>query len=378
MSSKQFSMANKRVLIFSLAYFPLVGGAEVAVKEITDRLPEVEFDMVTKRFNDSDKEFEKIGNVEVYRVSGPKHLYPFIAFLKARSLHERRRYTHTWAIMANWAGFAALFFKLINPTTKFVLTLQEGDPLEYIKRKVLLVYPLFKKIFIKADMVTSISTYLAKWAREMGHKREVVLIPNGVDLDKFENSGSGVKDEDKTILITTSRLVKKNGVEDIIEAMKSLPEDIFLQILGTGPLENRLRSKIKNLGLEDRVEMLGLVEPSKIPAYLHKAHIFVRPSLSEGMGNSFIEAMAAGLPVIATPVGGIPDFLFDPDKSPHKAPTGLYVAVHDPEGIARQVRRLIKDTRLKESLVANGRRLVREHYSWDLIAREMKGRVFSV
>lgn len=376
-------MANKRVLIFSLAYFPLVGGAEVAVKEITERVEGVEFDMITKRFDRADRDFETIGRVHVHRVSGPKHLYPFLAFLLARKLHMKKGYTHSWAIMANWAGFAALFFKMAFPSVKFVLTLQEGDPLDYIKRKVRFVAPLFKKIFVRADVITAISNYLAKWAKDMGYQGRVEVITNGVDLDKFAKPNSpahGQASEDSrenlVWLITTSRLVEKNGIADVIDAMKLLPENVKFQILGTGSLEIKLKRKVEKLGLGERVFFLGLVEPDEIPDYLHKADIFIRPSLSEGMGNSFIEAMAAGLPVIATPVGGIPDFLSDPDKSPHTAPTGLYVGVRDSEGIARQVRRLIKDTRLKESLIANGKRLARERYSWDLIAREMKEKVF--
>ena len=82
-------MANKRILIFSLAYLPLVGGAEVAVKEITDRIPEAEFDLITKRFNSTDREFEAIGNVHVYRVSGSKHLFPLKAYWLARQLHKK-------------------------------------------------------------------------------------------------------------------------------------------------------------------------------------------------------------------------------------------------------------------------------------------------
>lgn len=368
-------MSSKRVLIFSLAYFPLVGGAEVAVKEITDRLLDTQFDMITMRFDKSHKEFEAIGNIHVYRIGGPKNLFPFKAFLFARKLHAKKRYPQVWAIMANWAGFAALFFKLAHPEVKFVLTLQEGDPISYIKRKVLLLYPLFKKIFEKADKVQAISKYLAKWAREMGHRGSIEVIPNGVDIKKFESSRPRPPHED-IFLVTTSRLVAKNGIADVIDAMPLLPKNVKFEVYGVGPLEASLKKRAKKKGVEDRVLFLGLSKPQDIPMHLHEADIFIRPSLSEGMGNSFIEAMAAGLPVIATPVGGIPDFLSDPDKSPHKPPTGLYVAVHDPEGIAKAVKRLLANQRLKETLIANAKRLVHERYDWDLIAEEMRSKVF--
>mgnify|MGYP003575420705 CR=1 FL=1 len=282
--------------------------------------------------------------------------------------------------MANWAGFAALFFKHHFPNVKYILTLQEGDPISYIKHKVWFVYPLFKKIFTKADVIQTISNYLADWAREMGVQGRVEVIPNGVNYEEFAkptfsaHGQEGNSREKSVWLITTSRLVKKNGVGDVIEALKFLPENVKFKIVGIGPLESKLRVKAQKMG--ERVEFVGLVSPDQIPKQLHSADMFIRPSLSEGMGNSFVEAMAAGLPVIATNVGGIPDFLTDPDQSPHKAPTGLFVKVKDPKDIARKVERLIKNKQLCESLINNGKRLVREKYDWDLIAEEMQKRVF--
>jgi glycosyltransferase involved in cell wall biosynthesis len=367
--------SKRRILIFSLAYHPVVGGAEVAIKEITDRIPEAEFDMVTLRFDREHKSFERMGNVNVYRINSSKNLFPFKAFLFASQLHRDRRYKTVWAMMANWAGFAAVFFKMRYPHVRYVLSLQEGDPLPYIERKVRPVWPLFKKIFVKADTVQAISRYLSDWAKKMGHAGPVLVIPNGVDAEKFD--GKPIEHKG-VVLITTSRLVEKNGVGDVIESLMDLPHKVKFRIVGSGPLLPKLSARVKELMLEDRVEFVGFVDQRGIPKLLHEADIFIRPSLSEGMGNSFIEAMAAGLPVIATPVGGIPDFLVDPDRTPNRAPTGLYVEVRDPKGIARQVERLMGNPQLRETLIANGKRLAREKYDWDLIADEMKRKVFTV
>lgn len=367
-------MLNKRVLIFSIAYYPLVGGAEVAVKEVTQRLTDIEFDMVTLQFDPKHKKEEKMGNINVYRISGSKMLFPFKALWFARKLHKKRKYTHVWSIMANWAGMASTLFKKRYPEVKYVLTLQEGDSLEYIRKKVRLVYPLFKKIFERANTVHAISNFLARWAMSIGVRSKVEVIPNGVDYKKFE--GVHAPYDKNTILITTSRLVAKNGVGSVIEAMKLLPEEVKFKIIGDGPLLTTLSNRVKELKLEGRVKFMGYLNQDEIPVHLHASHIFIRPSLSEGMGNSFIEAMSAGLPVIATPVGGIPDFLSDPDKDKSRPPTGLFVAVNDPRGIARQVNRLMKNENLRNTLIANGKRLTREKYDWDLIAEEMRGRVF--
>ena len=109
---------SRRVLIFSLAYHPVVGGAEIAVKEITDRIPDIEFDMVTMRFDPSHPKREKLGNVTVHRIDSSKALFPLEAFLFARRLHDERSYDAIWSIMAARAGGAALFFKYNFPNVK--------------------------------------------------------------------------------------------------------------------------------------------------------------------------------------------------------------------------------------------------------------------
>lgn len=366
---------NKRILIFSLSYFPLVGGAEIAVKEITDRISNIEFDMVTLRFDKSHPKFERIENVNVYRIDSFKTLFPIKACLYARKLHKARHYDVAWSIMAAYAGFAGLLFKFFNSKLPLILTLQEGDSLEHINKRVGILQPLFKKIFTKADKIQAISTFLAQWAQDVGYKGVVEVIPNGVDVARFSKNGH-IEPHNGIVLITTSRLVEKNAVGDIIEALKFLPENVSLKILGTGPLEIDCKLKIKNWKLEGRVEMLGHVDHSEIPRYLHQSDIFIRPSVSEGFGSSFIEAMAAGLPVIATPVGGIVDFLKDPSNSSGQVATGLFCEVGNPESIAKQVKRLIADEPLRNKLIVNARKMVEEKYDWNLIAKEMKTGVF--
>jgi len=180
------------------------------------------------------------------------------------------------------------------------------------------------------------------------------------------------------VLVTTGRLVKKNGVGDIIAALKFLPENVKLLIVGSGELEKSLKLKVKSLPdgkaglkLEKRVRFLGFVEPEKIPEYLWASDIFVRPSLSEGLGNSFIEAMAAGLPIIGTPVGGIPDFLFPPERI-DLVPTGLFCQPNNPQSIAEKVNLILTDDSLRRNIIDNGQRLVTEKYDWNLIANQMR------
>ncbi len=385
----------RKILIFSTVYLPYTGGAELAVKEITDRIEGIEFDMVTIRFDAGLPAYEKIGNVNAYRLGFAKksprieelskfplavnkYLFPFMSLAKALQLDRKNNYSAIWSIMASYSGFGALFFKMLKPAKPFLLTLQEGDSFDFIKNRVGLLWGLYAQIFKKADRIQAISEYLAGYAGQVGFKGKVDVIPNGVDLENFTRQESMrdleslkhglLKKEGDIFLITTSRLVAKNGIDDAIKALPLLPANVKFLILGIGPDEEKLKSLANELGIADRTKFLGQISHNELPKYLKISDIFVRPSLSEGLGSSFLEAMAAGLPVIATPVGGISDFLFDPEKNPDKEPTGLFCEVKNPESIARKVGILLENDELKNSIISNGGKMAREKYGWEMIS----------
>jgi glycosyltransferase involved in cell wall biosynthesis len=365
-----------KILIFSTAYFPFVGGAEIAVKEITERLgDEIQFDLITARLNKDLPKTEKVGKVNVYRIGVgvrllDKLILPFWGAAKALRLQKKNNYSAYWCIMATFASGAAYIANWFQKKVPVVLTLQEGDSEEWLRYRWLGLLGLSWRLALKRTRkLTAISSYLLDRAKRMGFKGEAHLVPNGVNIQKFYNPNPKPMSEE-VVLITTSRLNVKNGIADAILALKHLPEKVKFRILGAGELEAELKKLTKESNLENRVEFLGLVSPEQIPSHLHEADIFVRPSLSEGMGNSFIEAMAAGLPVIATPVGGIVDFLKDGE-------TGVFCQPKDPESIARAVERLLNDPALVERIKENALQVVKERYDWDLIAREMKSKVFN-
>lgn len=388
---------TKKILIFSTAYDPFIAGAEIAVRELTARMQENHFDLITAKIQRDLKSVERIGNVTVYRVGLgwklDKLLLPVLGFMKAKHLERSNSYDIVWSIMASHASIAAAFFKIRHVEKFLILTLQEGDEERHLARYVLgnktlyriLIRPWHLLVFKKANAITAISNYLRDRAKKSGSKAPVYVIPNAVDVQHFalpqdEVTVQAIKNKfDKTerdvFLITTSRLVKKNAVDDVIRALKRLPENLKFLIVGTGPDEALLRQIAVDSNVEDRTLFVGHVPHEEIVHYLKASDIFIRPSLSEGMGNSFIEAMAAGLPVIATPVGGIVDFLFDPDKS-KSDPTGYFCGVRNPQSIAYQVKRILENQKERDMIVANARKLVQEKYDWDLIARDMNERVF--
>lgn len=395
---------NKKVLIFSLAYFPKhVGGAEVAIREKTDRMPDIEFHMVTNRFDSTLPKTEKIGNVFVHRIGitrpNPsmgdlrkwplhlnKYLFQFLATWKAVSLHRKHRYDATWAMMAHSCGVPAALFKLIYPRVPYVLELQEGDPPEYIERMMRPLWPLFSRAFTRADSVSVISTFLGKWATRRGFPGTPELVPNAVNTKHFSQTYApatidAIKDKLKkrmgdVFLITTSRLVHKNALDDVMRALPSLPHNVRFIILGTGPDEAKLKELARSLNVEARVSFVGQVGHSEMPQYLKASDIFIRPSRSEGMGNSFVEAMVAGLPVIATQEGGISDFLFDEKRNPDKPVTGFAVDKDSPKQIAEQVKNIMENGEKVRAVTATAKAMVMEKYDWDVVARDMREKVF--
>ncbi|MBI2108855.1 MAG: glycosyltransferase family 4 protein [Parcubacteria group bacterium] len=389
-------MTPKKVLIFSLAYYPFVGGAEVAIKEITDRISpdEFEFHMVTARFDKALPKSEKVGNVFVHRIGFAKmspnsadfrlfplhlnkYIFQILAFLKGAALHRTHHFDGMWAMMAHSAGIPAGLFKTFYRDVFYVLTLQEGDPPEYIERTMLPAWPLFVRGFALADHLVGESSFLEKWGRKMGFKGKSSVVPNGVDVEKFKTQiekhkteelrkSLKIQEKDKA-LITTSRLVKKNAVDDVIKALRYLPETVHFIVLGVGPDERMLKKLAEDVGVSRRVHFLGFIDGKKVPPYLKSSDIFVRPSLSEGMGNSFIEAMAAGIPVIGTAVGGIVDFLKDRE-------TGFICGVKDPKSVADQVDFIInpKHKEAISTIVKNAREVATEKHDWNKIANTMK------
>ena len=148
-------------------------------------------------------------------------------------------------------------------------------------------------------------------------------------------------------------------------------------IAGQGDDQSKLEKIAHDTGVTERVLFAGHVDHAELPAYYKISDIFVRPSVIAGLGNAFVEAFAAGIPVVATPVGGIPDFLFDPDVNPDFEPTGIFCEVRNPESVARAVQKLMGDLVLTARIIKNARELVAQKYDWNIIAGSMKKRIFA-
>jgi glycosyltransferase involved in cell wall biosynthesis len=370
-----------RICIFSTAYLPYVGGAEIAVQEISKRLSDFEFDLFTARLSRKLPRFEKIGNVNIHRIGFgfqfDKKLLALFGGLAASRKHKQKPYDLCWAIMASYGGFAALSFKKNNPAVSFLLTLQEGDAGHHILRRVKGLRWRFRQIFEYADALQCISAYLLEWGRRMGfngQKERTIVIPNGVNLGLFSRGFSAQEilsfrsklriGKDDKLVATVSRLAEKNGLQYLIGAFKFLPANVHCVIVGDGALEDALKKQARDLEVLNRVHFLGYVSHENLPLILKSADVFCRPSLSEGFGNVFLEAMAAGVAVVATPVGGIVDII-------QHGENGLFCNIKDPEDLANKVMQFINNKELRARCVKGGLEFAR-NFDWAIIAQKMK------
>jgi len=196
-------------------------------------------------------------------------------------------------------------------------------------------------------------------AEGVGHQR-IEIIPNGVAIDLYRpRARSG---EIRTIL-TVANLRAEKAHELLFEAAaRLLPRypALRFQVVGDGPRGGELRELATTLGIRTQVDFLGHRED--VPALLSAADVFVLPSRSEALPNSVIEAMAAGLPVIATAVGGLVELIDD-------GRTGRLVAPDDPVALASALESLIRAPRVATAIGLTARDHIARHYSFDRMVR---------
>lgn len=383
----------KKVLIFSLAYYPrYVSGAEAAIKEITDRISDIEFHLVTLRFEEKDLREEKIGNAQVYRIgkSGSylsKMLFPITAALKGKSLHRTHHFDAVWAMMT-YMLLPTVFMRLVGARAPHILTLQDGDPYEKVfgRARIAPFLPLLDWGFRSARVIQAISTYLAGWPRRRGYKGVVELIYNGANPKDLKNAVYPEEVEalkrrlgkkpGEIYIGNTARLVHQKGFDTTMRAIPLLPENVTFLVVGGGEDEEKLKALAKELGIENKVIFTGYVDRNDVTKYRRTLDIFVGPSRSEGLGNAFLSAMASRLPVIATQEGGIAEFLFDEKRNPDKPTTGWAVDKESPEQIVTAVKEILSNSEKVKKVAETARATVVKKFDWDTIAKEMRSRVF--
>lgn len=174
-------------------------------------------------------------------------------------------------------------------------------------------------------------------------ENQVPMIYNGIDLKRCIQKKEHCRGNGNISIVHLGSFKEAKNHLGLIESFKVVHDNApitVLKLIGSGDLEEIIKDKVKELDLEDYVEFLGL--KSNVNPYLNEADIFVLPSLWEGMPISLIEAMATGLPIVATGVGGVPDMIED-------NVTGLLIDI-DKEQIAGALLKLINDCNLREKM----------------------------
>ncbi len=179
---------------------------------------------------------------------------------------------------------------------------------------------------------------------------------NGVDVDRFRPPAESERDPNKPLeLVTVAYLIRAKGVHVLLAALARLEDQrCTLTVVGDGPEEQALRAQARSLGLESRVSFLGLRDD--VPALVSRADVFVHNATAEAFGFTIAEAMAAGRPVVATRVGGVPEVVED-------GVSGLLVPPGDVDALAQALSRVVSDAGLRQTLGENARARCRQRFS---------------
>ena len=227
--------------------------------------------------------------------------------------------------------------------------------------------PLLKLVVRRSHAVTAISRYTAGQLTSLCGI-EPLVIPYGVDMSQPVEAMAGPKPAPVEIL-SVGRLIERKGHVILIEAMAYLTqhmEGVALTIIGEGPERLHLERRIAELGLTNRVRLLGRVSDEELQRAYARCDMFVLPSIvdtagdTEGLGMVLLEAMRYAKPVIASGLGGITDIV------EHEV-TGLLVPPADAVALAEAMQRLIEEPHLAERLGHAGRQINAERFAWERI-----------
>ena len=176
-----------------------------------------------------------------------------------------------------------------------------------------------------------------------------------VDVGRYQNVRANREvsppDPDKPVILFVGSNMHRKGVPDLIEAAPGVltdhPQAKFV-IVGNDKSVDRLKALCTELGVSQNVEFAGWRSQEELLGYYQRATVFAMPSLTEALGVTFLEAMAAGVPVIGTNVGGIPEIIQDGFN-------GLLVPMESPDSITRAINRLLADESLRKQFTQNAR-----------------------
>lgn len=352
-----------RICVLGCKSFPpgkWAGGIETNVHEVVSRLKgRVEFHVLARQGR-------SVPGVKVHEVPymdfrltrTPSH--NLFSVMQAKSLIETEGIDFIHA-HESFAGIAARFIKRLTGTP-YLLTMHAIDSDQPEWRAFRRPLSAIERFAIRgADVLTCPGPLIRKrLVLEYGTKpKSTLVVPNGVDLGRYgrldQKTAKKKMGAPDKLMIFTGRLTESKGLFTLMEAMRSL-NDYALWIVGSGPLEKQLKG-----AAPDNVKFLGF--RADIPELLASADIFVLPSISESQPISLLEAMAAGVPVVASGVGEIPSVV---------GKAGVLIEPGSAKEIVSAVRKL-ENRKFASGLAHRAKIRARKEYDWDVVAERFYG-----
>jgi glycosyltransferase involved in cell wall biosynthesis len=267
-------------------------------------------------------------------------------------------------IYANWigAGVIGAITKLFRG--KPLVVSFRGDD-GYMARDKPFWRWITKWVIKNSEYIAPVSKELNNIMLELGADPHKCTLPRfGVDLDFFHpQEKSEVADEVKIIFV--GAILRKKGVQDLFQAFLGLPKSRLIMV-GDGTDIQELRSLNRKLGIAHRTEWKGMLSPSEVAEQIRSADVLCLPSYTEGRPNVVNEAMASGIPVVATAVGGIPDMVVE-------GQTAFLYTPGDVKTLQALLKRLVDDRALRTKMGRNSRVFVQQrNLTWDTTALDFE------
>lgn len=365
-----------RILILNSEYPPIGGGAGNASAHIAAQFERMghPVTVVTSRFGSLPHQ-EGQGGVTIYRVPGlrrrqdrsnPLEQVIFILSASLWSMWTIPRFQPqaTLAFFGVPSGAAAWLIKKLY-RVPYIVSLRGGDvpgfrPYDFrIYHK--LVGPFLRVIWRNAAAVVANSRGLRQLAQAFDSRFEIPIIPNGIDLDSYKTTG---RNWTFPRLLSAGRIVHQKGLDLAMRALGGLKElDWEWRIAGDGPQLPMLQTLANELGIRDRVSFLGWQSREELLKCYQEANIFLFPSRHEGMPNALLEAMASGLPAIASCIAGNEELVLNDE-------TGYLVPSENIERLQAALKKILSDSAAREQMGTASRQRVEANYSWESTAQQ--------
>jgi len=366
----------EKILCITNDFGPRAGGIETFVIGLIERLPQSRVIVYTSAQDNCepyDRKWLADYGVEVVRDKAKILLpTPGVAYCVKDLVRERKIST---VFFGAAAPLGLLSRGLRKVGVNHMVALTHGHEVWWSK-----VWPFTLAMKFISRQVNHL-TYLGEYTRsaiaqsitEQAAANMVKIAP-GIDTDHFSpQDASELRRElgltNKKVIVSVGRLVHRKGQDVLIEAMPNIIQEVpeaHILMIGEGPYRSYLETRVKTLGLQERVTFIGRIQYAELPRYICAGDLFVMPSRSrlaglevEGLGIVYLEASACGLPVIAGNSGGAPDAVL-------AGKTGLVVEGSKKDAVASAVVELLLDPKRSQAMGLAGREWIIQEWRWDI------------